>query len=350
MKIRPDLAQIPQYKPGKPAAATAIKLSSNETTQPPLPSAIKAMQEQATLAHRYPDMAALDLRHEIGKYLGLSPSYITVGAGSAALCQQLVTATCTATSEVIFPWRSFEAYPIFVQVAGAISRPIALNNNGGHDLPAMAAAINPQTSLIFLCNPNNPTGKVFTAAEFTDFMQQVPADIIVALDEAYIEYNRNPELPDAVTELHKYPNLVVLRTFSKAYSLAGARLGYALAAPEIINAINAVGVPFQANRMAQAGAIASLQAREELQERLDITVSQRERAAKALGADSSETNFIWLPTPANDPDFPTRLAADFAAQGIIVRAFPEGLRITITDSAETDALLGAWETINAKHS
>lgn len=337
MSIRPDLGQIPRYIPGKPAAPTAIKLSSNETTQPPLPAAVAAMQEEAARAHRYPDMGALELRTEIAAHLGCGLNQVAVGAGSSALLQQLTVATAGPGQHVVYPWRSFEAYPIFVRVAGADPVPVPLTPTGEHDFAALAAAVTEKTTLVFLCNPNNPTGTTFSAAQFEQFMAQLPSHVTVALDEAYIEFNRDSAVPYAVSAIARYPNLVVMRTFSKAYALAGARLGYAFGNEALIDAINAVGVPFQANRMAQAGAVASLRAKRELKERIEETVKQRERVIAELGLGPSQANFVWLPTERS-----AEIAAQLAERGIIVRAFPEGVRITITDEKETDALLGAW--------
>lgn len=334
--IRPDLAAMPAYVPGT-RQPDALKLSSNEVTTAPLPAAVEAMSEAAAGANRYPDMFAGDLRAALAEHLELGVEQVTVGCGSSALCQQLVQITATPGDEVIFPWRSFEAYPIFVQIVGATPVAVPLLDDGRHDLAAMADALTERTRLIFLCNPNNPSGAVITQDEFDEFMARVPADVIVGLDEAYFEYNRAGDTVVATEAITRYPNVVGLRTFSKAYGLAGVRIGYAFGSPELIGAMDKMAIPFGVSSVAQAGALASLNAADELLERTEETVLQRDRVADALGARHSEANFIWLPGVDS-----TDVADRLAEQGVLVRAFPEGVRITVTTEAEADQLLAAW--------
>ena len=300
MIVRADISEIPSYIPGK-RLADALKLSSNEVTHPPLPAAVAAMAEAATTANRYPDMGATDLIHAIAKHLKLRPEQVAVGCGSSALCQQLVQITCTTGDEVVFPWRSFEAYPIFARVAGATPRPVPLTADHRVDLPALAAAITPATRLVFVCNPNNPTGTTITKQEFEEFMAVVPPTTLVALDEAYFEFVRTQDTPMGTEVVVKHENVVALRTFSKAYGLAGAA---------------------------------------QLLERTNETVSERDRVARAIGAIPSEANFVWIPT-----ETAATLAQQLADQGVIVRAFPEGVRITVTDHAEANRFLAAWNSI-----
>ena len=335
--IRPDLSSLPAYVPGK-RQEDALKLSSNEATQPPLPAAVDAMAAAAAGANRYPDMGAVAIREALAKHLGVAFEQVAVGTGSSALCQQLVQVTCADGDEVVFPWRSFEAYPIFAQVHGATPVAIPLKDEGV-DLEAMAAAITDRTRLIFICNPNNPSGSIVTRAEFAEFMAKVPAEITVALDEAYTEYLRAEDTPLATEDIAKYPNLVGLRTFSKAYGLAGLRIGYAFGQPDMIEALNKVSIPFSVNSVAQAGALASLAAQDELKQRTDTAVAERQRVIEATGAYPSEANFVWL--PGETPE----LAAALAEQGVLVRSFPEGIRITVTTPEETDQLLAAWKAV-----
>ena len=339
MIVRADIAEIPSYIPGK-RLADALKLSSNEVTHPPLPAAVAAMAEAATAANRYPDMGATDLVHAIAKHLRLHPEQVAVGCGSSALCQQLVQITCKTGDEVVFPWRSFEAYPIFARVAGATPRPVPLTADHRVDLPALAAAITPATRLVFVCNPNNPTGTTITKREFEEFMAMVPPTTLVALDEAYFEFVRTQDTPMGTEVVVKHENVVALRTFSKAYGLAGVRVGYAFGNPAIIAALNKVAIPFGVSAVAQAGAITSLAGAAQLLERTNETVSERDRVARAIGAIPSEANFVWLPTKTA-----ATLAQQLANQGVIIRAFPEGVRITVTDHAEADRFLAAWNSI-----
>ena len=339
MIVRADISEIPSYVPGK-RLADALKLSSNEVTHPPLPAAVAAMAEAAAAANRYPDMGATDLIHAIAKHLRLRPEQVAVGCGSSALCQQLVQITCKTGDEVVFPWRSFEAYPIFARVAGATPRLVPLTADHRVDLPALAAAITPATRLVFVCNPNNPTGTTITKREFEEFMAVVPPTTLVALDEAYFEFVRTQDTPMGTEVVVKHENVVALRTFSKAYGLAGVRVGYAFGNPTIITALNKVAIPFGVSAVAQAGAIASLAGAAQLLERTNETVSERDRVAQTIGAIPSEANFVWLPTKTA-----TTLAQQLANQGVIIRAFPEGVRITVTDHAEADRFLAAWNSI-----
>ena len=339
MIVRADISEIPSYVPGK-RLADALKLSSNEVAHPPLPTAVAAMAEAATTANRYPDMGATDLVHAIAKHLKLRPEQVAVGCGSSALCQQLVQITCATGDEVVFPWRSFEAYPIFARVAGATPRSVPLTADHRVDLPALAAAITPATRLVFVCNPNNPTGTTITKREFEEFMAVVPPTTLVALDEAYFEFVRTQDTPMGTEVVVKHENVVALRTFSKAYGLAGVRVGYAFGNPAIIAALNKVAIPFGVSAVAQAGAIASLAGAAQLLERTNETVSERDRVARAIGAIPSEANFVWLPTKTA-----TTLAQQLANQGVIIRAFPEGVRITVTDHAEANRFLAAWNSI-----
>ncbi|AWB84975.1 histidinol-phosphate transaminase [Corynebacterium liangguodongii] len=339
--IRPDIASIPPYAPGK-AFPDAVKLSSNESAEGPLEEAAEAMAAAAAGANRYPDMFAVELRETLAAHLGVEACEVAVGNGSSALLQQLVQATCTAENNVIYAWRSFEAYPIFLQVVGAKPRPVPIDRDGRHDLDAMAALIDEATSLIFVCTPNNPSGQVITNAEFDAFMAKVPPRVTVALDEAYFEYNRDEDAVVGTEAIRRYPNVVALRTFSKAYGLAGVRVGYAFGRRELIDALSKVAIPFQVSSVAQAGAIASLGAPESLAQRTGETIAVRDEVADRIGAARSEANFVWLPG-VDAASISERLAAE----GVVVRAFPEGLRVTVTNREEAEQFLRAWDAIHS---
>ena len=371
---REDLSLIPSYIPGKTTPG-ALKLASNEMTQGPLPSVRDAIVDAAAGVNRYPDMAAVDVRATIAGHLGLSTSQVAVGCGSSALCQQLIQATCADGDEVVFAWRSFEAYPILARVAGAVPVAVPLDDAHRHDLDSMAAAIGERTRLVFICNPNNPSGTTITAAEFEAFMAKVPSDVLVALDEAYIEFvvpaegdlgaagrGTGVDTPNAIDAIAEYPNVVGLRTFSKVYGLAGLRIGYCFGAAELIESLNKVCIPFSVNALAQVAAVESLRAVDELEARIADVRDQRVRVTAAVngaaGAEvvipDSQTNFVWLPqerlaslagvgalTAADVADSES-LGAFLADKGIVVRFFRgEGVRITVTDAAETDRLLAA---------
>lgn len=343
--IRADVAALPPYVPGK-NRPNAVKLSSNEVAACPVPQVKDAVLAALENPHRYPDTNATELKQMLADYLGLTPAHIAVGSGSSALCQQLVQVSCQDGDEVLFPWRSFEAYPMFATVHGAAPITVPLTAENGLDLPGMLDAITDRTRLIFVCNPNNPSGSTITRQQFHDFMAGVPGSVIVALDEAYFEYNRAEDTPNAVEEIARYDNLIGLRTFSKAWGLAGLRVGYAFGNPEIIEAMGKVAAPFEVSTVSQAAAICCLQHADEVMASTRETIEQRDRAADALGAQRSEANFIWL--PSDDPQKPPAVAEALAEEGIIVRCYPDGVRITITTEAETDALLAAWEKVAAQ--
>ncbi|HLS76384.1 MAG TPA: histidinol-phosphate transaminase [Nocardia sp.] len=346
--IRPDLSSIPAYTPGR-SNPGAVKLASNETTLPPLPSAAKAIVEAAELSHRYPDNQSGELRAALARFLGVEVANVAIGCGSVALCQELVQITCSSPQdEVLFAWRSFEAYPIVTQVGNATAVQVPLTGPDApapyvHDLDALAAAVTERTRLIFVCNPNNPTGTAVGRAELERFLDSVPASVLVVLDEAYYEYMRlTPQThPDGVEIGRGRPNVLVLRTFSKAYGLAGLRVGYAVGDPEVITALMKVHIPFSVNRVAQAAALASLEARHELLERTDGVIVEREKMRAALLAAGyevppSETNFVWLPLGARSLDF-----GEAAAQaGVLVRPYgTDGVRVTIGDPHENELFL-----------
>ena len=233
LRLRPEIAALPAYRQGKAAEADAFKLSSNENPFDPLPGVVDAVAA-ATAFNRYPDATALRLRTELAARHGVSPDEVHIGSGSVALLAQLVLATSGPGTEVVYSWRSFEAYPSLVTVSGAASVRVPNTPEHGHDLPAIAAAIGDATSLVIICSPNNPTGAVVGAEEFEAFMATVPSDVIVVLDEAYAEFVSagSAAEPAAVNGLPRgsapltarHPNLVILRTFSKAYGLAARRL------------------------------------------------------------------------------------------------------------------------------
>lgn len=364
-KTRADLEQVPAYVPGK-AVPGALKIASNEMTQPPLPSVVEAISQTisdpTTSPNRYPDMGAVDLRIKLGEHLRLPMEQVAVGCGSSALCLQLVQATCADGDEVVFPWRSFEAYPILARVAGATPVPVPLDAQGRNDLSAMAAAITDRTRLVFVCNPNNPTGTTVTHEAFAEFMAQVPGDVVVALDEAYIELvdeATHTATPLAHELLDTYPNLVGLRTFSKVYGLAGLRVGYMFGPEKLVEAVNKVAIPFSVNTLAQIAALTSLDAQEELTARIAEVRAQRVAVTEAINAatgretvlPNSQANFIWIGEDRiadlsllDDVSVATTTdLGDFLAQrNILIRCFAgEGARITITTAEDTSKLLAA---------
>ena len=342
-RLRPELAELPAYVEGKTVTG-AIKLASNETVHGPLPSIRAAIEQAVGTVNRYPDNHNVELKSRLAQHLdadgGFAPEHIAVGCGSVSLCQRLIQATASVGDEVLFGWRSFEIYPLQVRVAGAVPIQVPLRDHT-FDLYAMLAAVTDRTRLIFVCNPNNPTSTVVEPAALARFVEAVPSHILVAIDEAYFEYIRDGLRPDSLELVRSYSNVVVLRTFSKAYGLAGLRVGYAVGDPHVITTLNKVVVPFTTTNVSQAAAIASLDAADELLARTDAVVAERTRVTAALRnagftLPSSQANFVWLPLVERTLDFVER-AAD---AGIIVRPYgSDGVRITIGAPEENDALL-----------
>ncbi|GAA1390245.1 histidinol-phosphate transaminase [Pseudonocardia kongjuensis] len=339
--IRPDLDTLPAYVPGRTVPG-AIKLASNEVSDPPAPPVLEAIARAAAGANRYPDLGVVELTARLAAVHDLEPERIAVGCGSVTICQQLVQATCVGPGdEVLFAWRSFEAYPIVTQIGAAAVRTVPLTADFRHDLDAMAAAVTERTRLVFVCSPNNPTGPAVHRAEFERFLAAVGPDVLVVLDEAYAEYVTDPDAVSGRPLLDGHPNLVVLRTFSKAYRMAGLRVGYALASAEVATALRKVCPPFSISAVAQAGAIAALEHSAEILAGCADVVSERDRVANALRGSGftvpdSQANFVWLPLGERAAEF----AAHCAERKVIVRPFPsDGVRVTVSTPQENDTLL-----------
>ncbi len=347
-KLRAELDGIPTYKPGKPAAAdgpVAFKLSSNENPYPPLPGVMEQAIAAAGTFNRYPDMACTALMAELADRFGVPVSHIATGTGSVGVAQSLIQSTSGPGDEVIFAWRSFEAYPIITQISGATSVKVPLTEGDVHDLDAMLAAITDRTRLIFVCNPNNPTGTVVRRAELERFLDQVPSDVLVVLDEAYREFIRDAEVPDGIELYRDRPNVCVLRTFSKAYGLAGLRVGFAVAHEPVAAALRKTAVPFGVSQLAQDAAVASLRAEDELLGRVGSLVGERQRVLETLRSQGwtvpeTQANFVWLRLGERTVDF----AAACEKAGVVVRPFPgEGVRVTIGEVEANDLFLHAAE-------
>jgi histidinol-phosphate aminotransferase len=335
-RLRPLLDSMGSYKPGRrPAEGQDLaRLASNETPFPLLPQVADAVAAALAGSNRYPDPAATLLTEALAAKHGVGVDRVAVGCGSVQLVQELVEISCDAGDEVVFAWRSFEAYPTLTTIAGAVPVTVPLRTDApGHlDLPAMAAAVTDRTRLVLLCSPNNPTGPALAADEVKAFLEAVPARVLVVLDEAYAEFVDDPLAVDGTALLGSYPNLLVLRTYSKAYGLAGRRAGYAVAgSPAVAGALRQVHLPFAVSVAAQAAALASLQAEPELLAQVAQVVAEREplrSRLRDLGWDVPPTqgNFVWLPAGA-DSD---RLSQVFEEHGVLVRCFSgEGIRITV---------------------
>jgi histidinol-phosphate aminotransferase len=338
---RDELRTIAAYRAGRSGPSGAVKLSSNENPFPPLPGVEAALADAAAEVNRYPDFGNSELLTALSQTLDVEPAQIALGTGSVAVLGQVVTSMAGAGHEVVFPWRSFEAYPITVQLSGAQQVRVALRSDHTHDLDAMSAAISDRTRVVVICTPNNPTGTVVTRKDLEAFLTTVPAHVLVVVDEAYTEFVRDPESAGALDLVESNPNLVVLRTFSKAYGLAGVRVGYGVGRPEVIEQVRKAQLPFGVTTLAERGAIAALAGRAELERRVDVLVAERERVLRRLdelGYDvpRSQGNFVWLPLGEDAAAY----ASACQQAGVVVRSFDgDGVRVTVGQRYANDRWL-----------
>ena len=346
--FRRGLELVPPYRAGKPPIAradtTPFKLSSNENPFPPLPSVEAAIRDALGASiSTYPQISAPELVSALGTRFGVEPEQIALGAGSVEVAAQIIHALTSPGDEVMYAWRSFEAYPILTRVAGAVPVEVPLDDASAHDLTAMAAAVTDRTRVIFVCNPNNPTGTTVSADALDAFLQMVPSDVLVVIDEAYVHFNTDPSSAVGLELFRRYDNVAVLHTFSKAYGLAGLRVGYAIAPTEVAEQVRKTAIPFAVTALAQAAAVASLEAEAELQARVDTLISRRaelttELEQLGLPVVRSSANFVWLKTG----DATAAIDEALAAHSISARAFPgEGIRISIGEAASIAAIVRA---------
>jgi histidinol-phosphate aminotransferase len=339
------VATIPAYVPGKPPVARpglqSYKLSSNENPYPPLPGVVEEVTAAIATMNRYPDMGAVRMYDAIAARLGVQPTQLAAGTGSVAVLYHLLQAFCEPGDEVVYAWRSFEAYPIAVSVVGAASVQVPVTADGRHDLDTMAAAIGERTRVVVVCTPNNPTGPAVTHTELTEFLAKVPSRVLVVVDEAYLEFVRQDDPVDGLALVRQHENVVVTRTFAKAYGLAGLRVGYLVGAEPIAAAVRACALPFGVSSIAQVAAVASLEREAELLERVDGIVAERDRVCAGLREQGWELpdaqgNFVWFALGDRTQDF----AAACEEAGIMVRPFVgDGARVSVGEPAANDVLL-----------
>jgi histidinol-phosphate aminotransferase len=317
-------------------------LSMNETPYPPLPALQRVVAEGAARLNRYPDRTAAALSAGLAERLGVGPEAILVGPGSAGLCQHLVQAF-GPKPDVVHAALSFEGYPLIVRNAGANGVPVPMDGYR-HDLPAMATAVTGTTRCVLICNPNNPTGAVLRRAELEDFLDRVPADVPVVIDEAYRDFVTDPDVPDAMDLYRAHDNVIVLRTFSKAYGLASLRVGYAIVPPQVALPVRMIGAVFFPGALGQAAALRALDpdVTAELEQRCATLVESRTRLTEelrglGLTVAPSQANFLWLPLGERATPF-----AEAARQaGILVMALDgKGVRITVGSAEANERLCG----------
>jgi histidinol-phosphate aminotransferase len=345
LRIRPDIAALGRYAPPPPAVRVdgrLARLAANECAYGPLPSVAAAIADAALAANRYPDNECASLRSALADLLGVDAAQVTIGAGSIALLESLLVAVARPDAEIVYPWRSFEAYPTRIVMAGA--RPVAVPlRDLAVDLPAIADAVTPQTRMVIICNPNNPTGTTVGKGELDAFLDVVPPDCVVAIDEAYHDFVVDGSTDDAVALLRDHPNVAVLRTFSKAHGLAGLRVGYLAAQPALVDVVRQTRLPFAVTQIAQAAARASLRAADELRSRVTEIQGERERMWLAFTRAGfplprSAANFLWLPASQRTEEF----AALCRAHGVSVMVFSRpdaGIRVTVGEPWENDRVI-----------
>jgi histidinol-phosphate aminotransferase len=350
------LAAIPGYQAGVPKgkAPEAIsesgiaQLASNESPFPPHPAVVDAIARAASASNRYPDPDATLLRRRISERFEVDSPQIAVSNGSCELLLAAALALCEPGAEILYAWPSFSMYPYLAPLSGAREIRVALGENDEHDLDAMASEITAATQIVLVCNPNNPTGTHIPAERIGAFLERVPEHVTVLLDEAYAEFQTHDD-PDAGADLRRdFPNLVVLRTFSKAYGLAGLRVGYALCAPAFRAAVDAVRQPFSVNAVAQAAGAEAVRHADDVARRVESTVVERvtvEEGVRGLGlrTPDSHANFSWVHLgDADEGD----VVEGLAEAGIVVRpgtplGDPGHIRVSYGTSEENRRFLDA---------
>ena len=350
-RLRPEIDSLPAYKAGQmPAPRTDIetfKIYSNETPFEPPEAVRRAIEQAAATVHRYPDPFSRRLTGALARRFDVAQEQIALGTGSVAVVGQLIWAAAGPGDCVVYPWRSFEAYPIWVQMTGARSIQVPLLADERHDLPSMLEAIDDSTRIVFVCNPNNPTGEAVRRDELTEFIDAVPSDVIVVLDEAYREFISDTDVPDGLDFFHERNNVVVMRTFSKAYGLAGLRVGFAIAPEPIAEGMRKTALPFGVSSIAEDAALAALECEDELFERVRHLSQERDRVWQALADQGwdihpSHANFVWLRLGDRTQEF----AQACDAAGITIRAFPdEGVRISVAEHEANDRVIDVGRSL-----
>ena len=358
--VRPVFDTLPSYAAGKPPAPveglTRYKLSSNENPLGPVPEVARVLAEFDAV-HRYPDPLSTALRTALAGQLGVDAEDIVTGAGSLGALNQIIKTFAGVNAdgvqdEVIYAWRSFEAYPILVGIMGARSVQVPNLPNGAHDLDAMAAAVTDRTRLILVCTPNNPTGPAVTESQIRSFLAKVPATVPVVIDEAYFEFCAASSIPEGeepplngLDIYRDYPNVIILRTFSKAQGLAGLRVGYSISHPQITRHLRVAATPFAVSALAERAAVASIEHQEAVMARVRHIVAERERVTarlRELGYEFPGTyaNFVWLPLGERTGDFVDLMNRN----ALSVRAFgSEGVRVSIGEVEANDRFLSLCE-------
>ncbi len=348
IRVRAGIDGVPVYGAGRrgsvddPVNQGFAQLASNESPFPPLPSVSDAIARAAAGVNRYPDIDGMVLRARLADAHGVGEDQIVLGCGSIEVCHQAVTISAGPGTEVVYAWPTFPEYTAITALAGARARRVPLAG-ARHDVVAMAKAVTEETRVVFVCNPNNPTGTALTGAELAYLLDAIPSWCLVVVDEAYAEFADAPEFGSALELLRAHENVLVLRTFSKAYGLAGLRVGYGVTSVEVASLLRLAKIPFSVGNVALAAAVASIDAGSELVARMATIKAERDRVANqlaGLGWDipSSQANFLWIPASEARADAVARRCAE---SKVLIRQYPDGLRITIGTEEENGRLLDA---------
>jgi histidinol-phosphate aminotransferase len=350
--VKAHIRELEPYQPGKPVEEVerelgiegSIKLASNESAVGPSPRAVAAVRDALQSVHRYPDGSSFALRRALAARLEVDPAQLVFGAGADELLELLAKVLLGPGDEAVFAWPSFAMYPIVANGMGATPVPVPLTGDLVHDLPAMAQAVTERTKLVLVCNPNNPTGTSVGAEEFDRFAGALPDSAVLVADEAYIDFARRTDFPDSLGWVRRRPGTIALRTFSKIYGLAGLRIGYGIADPELADYLQRARHPFNVNRLAEVAALAALD---------DSAHAERSRRVNAEGVEylSRELAALGIEVWPTDANFLlARAGADvherLMGEGVIVRplagfGMPEHVRITVGLPEENERLVKA---------
>ncbi len=357
--VQPYIESLKPYVPGKPAADArretglpdVVKLASNENALGPSPKAMEAMRRATAEAHLYPEGSSRELTGAIARFLGVQPGQVFVGSGSNEVIELLIRTFTAHDDEALLCQGSFLMYKVSLQAHGRRFREVPMAPGFRYDLAAMAEALSSSTRMVFLANPDNPTGTAFGRSALEAFLPRVPEDCLVVLDEAYFEFVDWPEYPNGVALLPRWPNLVVLRTFSKAHGLAGLRLGYGVMRPELVGYLHRTRMPFNVSSLAQAAGVAALEDVEHVRRTRELNLKELPRVrAELLGlglsVPESHGNFLFV--DLGRPAAP--VAEGLLSRGVIVRpvpgyGFPQALRISVGLPDWNDRMLHALRAV-----
>lgn len=349
------VADLPAYRPGKGAKqaeqehgiSNAIKLASNENPAEPIEPIVAAIRDAVHGLNRYADHRATAVREALGARLGVDVERVTVGNGSVGLLQQVALTYLDPGDEALYPWRSFEVYPVYTALADAVAVTVPLLPDLGYDVGGLVDAVTARTKVVLLATPNNPTGVAMTTDEIARLVEGIPDDVIVVVDEAYREF-LDPAFGDPVADLvPRFSNVLVTRTMSKAHGLAGLRLGYAVGHPDVISSIDKTLHPFAVNALAQAAALAAIEHEQLIIDRVQAILAERARVEVELAGDGWElpnhqANFVWLTLGERTET----VTLELEKRGVVVRPFSgEGIRVTIGDPSENDRFLAALRDV-----